>query len=66
METLLLLVYLSIYLSVGAIIAELSLDYHDKENLNVVFHRKAVHLFITALWPLCIIMFLYKFYEGAR
>jgi hypothetical protein len=63
METILVLLYLSVYLSVGGIIAELSLNFHDKEELDVIRNRKAVYSFITSLWPLMFVMFIWQFYK---
>jgi hypothetical protein len=60
MDIILFLLYVSVYLSIGSIMAELSLDYHDREKLDVVTQRKTVYVFITALWPLCVIIFLYQ------
>lgn len=66
MDIILFLLYLSVYLAIGGIVAELSLGYHDKKSLDVVrpTSRKAVYCIITTLWPFCFIMFLYEFFQN--
>ena len=56
------LLYLSVYLTLGSIFAELSLGHHDKEKMGVLKqeYRKPIYLFITMLWPLYLVMFLYQ------
>ena len=62
MEIILNLLYLSVYLALGSIFAEVSLGYHDKKNMGVLKkgYRKPIYAFITTLWPLYLVMFLYQ------
>ena len=62
MDLILYFLYLSVYLAVGSIFAELSLGYHDRKKLGVIrqAYRKPIYVFITTLWPLYLVMFLYQ------
>lgn len=63
MDVIYIALHISVYLSIGSILAELSFRYHDKEHLDVLRHRKAVYVLITLLWPMCVIIFLYQFFH---
>jgi len=57
-EYILTALYLSVYLTIGAILAEIGMQVSRQR--QTIKNPKSTYVLITCLWPLCVLFYLYE------